>query len=337
MSYCNKCSSYNCHCHKHSHHNHCNDCDECKDQVKGFCVFYQGENLDCLDLTKGDTFDDAMVKLNDIVCDLVPPSGIFTTLSTCNSNIQLTLTTPSGIPNYKVCLNPTVTDQIESNTDRIEDLETCVEDGVLDITSSTLEITVTESSECGRTINLEIPAPSGLTTYDGIIYNDTDKSTYVNTVGDKIVKTFTWDYIGNNNLTENDEIRWRAVGQVFGDTTEVDGVKLQLFDTNSATVLWEETYTGWSLSTKQSWIANGNLAVISNTSGLLNVEFLSNNIQNGSKSTLTNPSQLVIGADISAIDFTGLAIRVIYIHNSTTSPTDNFARQLMVEVRKYIS
>ena len=306
----------------------------CPQQVKGTCVFYQGANLDCLDVTKGDTYDSILANLNTIVCNLQAPSGIQTTLTGCSS---ITVTQTSAT-NYNVCLSSATQTQINNNTTNISTLSACVANGVLDITSSTLDITEVDTDACGRTLNIEIPTPSGVPVLDGIIYNNVDKSTYLNTTSNKTLKTHTGNYISVYNLQANDEIRFRATGQVLGDGSLADDVIIQLYDSSSSSVIDTQSIRGFDLVNKQSWIANASITVIDESAGtgLYQLEFFSNSLDNGLMAVPNSNSRFLINKDLSAVDFDNLTINIIYNHVSTTPDTNNFARQLMVEVRKYI-
>lgn len=329
---CHRCHSSPCSCHRN-----CDDC-SCPQQIKGTCVFYQGANLSCIDATKGDTSDEIFAKIDAIVCDLIPPSGIFTTITTCSEDITVTMTTPSGIPNYRLCLNDTFVEQVDSNTADILVLQNCLGDSVIDIVSDTLAVTTESTEVCGKTLRLEIITPSGLPSYDGIIYNDNSKVGTSGSTGDKVLKQFTHNYTFSNALAHDDEIRFRTNGEVLGDGSEVDDVKIELFDSTSAIVLHTATFTGFPVGViSSSWQAEGVLSAtsIAGGTGVYTLNFLLSNKANGVNTSVSSAAA-VVNADVSGIDFTNLTIRVIYVHNSTTVAANNFARQLMVEVRKKI-
>ena len=193
----------------------------CPQQVKGSCVFYQGANLDCINVTKGDDYDSILASLNTIVCNLVAPTGIQTTLTGCGS---ITVT-PTSSTNYNVCLSTATQTQINSNTSSIAFLSNCINTGVFNVVSTdgSVSIDITPSTGCGKTLDLSVPVPSGLPIVDGIIYSDSTK-VEANAVvgGDQVLKSS-----GNNSnidsigyyqqtygLNVGDEIRWRANGQL---------------------------------------------------------------------------------------------------------------------------
>lgn len=331
MGRCHRCNSY---C-----NNSCtNPCNTCINQYKGECVFYNGTNLSCINVTKGDNYDDILSSINDVICDILPPSGVETQVTSCDSNIVVTSSESAGIVTYQVCLSSDITTDITQNSNDIADLQTCVESGVLDITSSTLDITVTDTTDCGRALNIEIPTPSASPTYDGIIYNNSDKSGTTGSTGDKLLKSFNFDYITNSVLANDDEIRFVATGQIKGDGTNVDAVKIQIYNNSTSTVIHTDKFTGFPVGDLTvSWKAEGEIAVTDVGAGdaVYNVHLHFTTKLNGTKSTWAGASDN-INVDLAGLDYSDLSIFIIYEHNSTTGATDNFARKLMVEVRKKI-
>ena len=142
-------------------HNHTiNNCEECISQVKGKCVFYQGATLSCLDVVKGDNYDDILAGLNQIICDLTPPSG---TIYTGTAN-QIDVT------GDVISLSPTVTSAITNLQTVVNQHTNCLATTVKNITSSSLNITTTNTTGCGNTLNIEYSAPTPSQT-QGIVYN----------------------------------------------------------------------------------------------------------------------------------------------------------------------
>ena len=138
----------------------------CPQQVKGTCVFYQGVNLDCLDVTKGDTYDSILANLNTLICNLNSPSGIATVVTSVCPSGSITVTNPSANV-YNVCLSTATQTQINNNTTNIATLSACVDAGVLDLISNDGSVTITvdtPSSGCGRILDLSVPAPTPATT-----------------------------------------------------------------------------------------------------------------------------------------------------------------------------
>jgi hypothetical protein len=316
----------------------CTSTCSCPQQIKGTCVFYQGANLDCLDVTKGDNYDSILVTLNDLICNLNPPSGIATVVTGCSS---ITVTNPSDNV-YNVCLSSATQTQINDNTSNIAALSACVDAGVLDIISNDGSVTITvdtPSTGCGRIIDLSVPTPSGTPVYDGIVESNNDKSTYTNTPGTKVLKASTFNsFVTDSLLSNGDEIKFRLSGQITGDGSDVDTVTIQLFNGSTALSISDKEIKGFDLTNRQSWIAEGVITVtdVVNGDGLYSLTFFSNSLANGGFANPNSNTKVLINEDISGIDYDNLIVKVIYDHKSTTTDTSNFARQLMIEVRKKI-
>ena len=189
----------------------------CTVQVPGTCVFYQGSNLTCIDATKGDTYDSILANINNIVCNLEPPSSIQTTLTGCSS---ITVTQTSAT-NYNVCLSSATQTQINNNTSNIATLSTCVNNGVYNLVSTDGSVTIgvlPPSGICGRVLDLSVPAPTASSVLDGIIYSNSTVAPANGATGfDQILKTSgtaIGTYYTNNGLNVGDEIRWRSNGQI---------------------------------------------------------------------------------------------------------------------------
>lgn len=199
---CNNCNSLSC-----------NSTCGCPQQVKGSCVFYQGANLSCLDVTKGDDYDSILANLNTLICDLVAPTGLQTTLTGCGS---ITVTQTSAT-NYNVCLSNATQTQINNNTTNIATLSTCVDNGVLDIVSNDGSILITEdtpSSGCGRILDLSVITPTGIVSYDGIIENDFSNPSGSNSSGTpQSLKNWTNDFTTSSQITTGDIITVTVTGQ----------------------------------------------------------------------------------------------------------------------------
>ena len=307
----------------------------CPQQVKGTCVFYQGANLDCLDVTKGDTYDSILANLNTIVCNLQAPSGIQTTLTGCSS---ITVTQTSAT-NYNVCLSSATQTQINNNTSNIAGLSACASGLVSNITTSTPGLTITPGSPtiCGRPFTIDY-TPTPVDTVDGIVESNNDKSTYTNTPGTKVLKTYTNSFASTYSLSNGDEIRFRASGQITGDGTNVDEVTIQLFNNFTSLPISDKTVSAFDLTNRQSWIAEGVITVtdIVNGDGIYSLTFTSSSVANGGFTNPNSNCKILLNEDISSISYNNLRINVIYNHKSTTSDSANFVRQLMVEVRKKI-
>lgn len=307
----------------------------CSHEHSTKCSFYYGDNLPCIDVVYGDDLETILTNINTAVCDLTP-SGSTYSFSSCDTNIAVTSTTTGTNTAVEICLDEDLVTEITNNTTAISTINACLTDTIADIISDTITITEESSDSCGRTLRLEF-TPSGSIVYDGIIYNDLNKVGTSGAVGDKVLKSFTTDY-SDYNFTEGDEIRFKSNGQILGDTTDVDSVKFEVFDVNSATLLYSSNFSGFDKVNKQSWKLEGDITYTDITSGevAINIEFFANSLQNGSISNLTNNSQMVVNSIFNISDITNLRLRLVYDHQSTSGATNNFARQFLVEIRKKI-
>lgn len=308
----------------------------CGHQHSAKCSFYYGDTLSCIGVAYGTDLEQALIDINTAVCALTP-SGSITVVNSCDTNIDVTSAVVGQTTTYTVCLSSDITDDIDYSLTNISTLLSCVDQGVFDVTSSTLDITEIPSTGCGRTLNIEYTPSGNTTTFDGIIYNDLNKVGTSGAVGDKVLKSFTTNY-DNYNFTEGDEIRFKSNGQIWGEGIIADSVKFEVFDVNSAILLYSEEFTGFDKTNKQSWRLNGDITYTDITSGevAINIDFFANSLQNGDLSTLTRVSQIVVNSIFNIADFTNLRLRLVYNHQGTSGATNNFARQLLVEIRKKI-
>ena len=314
----------------------------CPQQVKGSCVFYQGANLTCLNVTKGDDYDSILASLNTLICDLVAPTGIQTTLTGCSS---ITVTQTSST-NYNVCLSTATQTQINNNTSNIATLSACAANTVKDITSTTLTITTASTNTCGRTLNIEVPTPSGTPIVDGIIYSNSTKVEANTGVGTDVVlkdsSTSIGDYYSLNGLEVGDEIRWRANGQIDSDGNTVDILKYDFRNgASSGGIINGATFTGFSTGGNEtSWQMEGTATVLDNTALnaelLVSIKLFRNGLANSNVSD-TVRDLYIFNQTITGVDLTQLRIAIKYTRNipNIFGPT-NFARQLVVEIRKMI-
>lgn len=314
----------------------------CPQQVKGSCVFYQGANLTCLDVTKGDDYDSILASLNTLICDLVAPTGIQTTLTGCSS---ITVTQTSST-NYNVCLSTATQTQINNNTSNIATLSACAANTVKDITSTTLTITTASTNTCGRTLNIEVPTPSGTPIVDGIIYSNSTKVEANTGVGTDLVlkdsSTSIGSYYLSNGLEVGDEIRWRANGQIDSDGNTVDILKYDFRNgASSGGIINGATFTGFSTGGNEtSWQMEGTATVLDNTALnaelLVSIKLFRNGLANSNVSD-TVRDLYIFNQTITGVDLTQLRIAIKYTRNipNIFGPT-NFARQLVVEIRKMI-
>ncbi len=317
----------------------------CPQQVKGSCVFYQGANLTCLDVTKGDDYDSILASLNTLICDLVAPTGIQTTLTGCSS---ITVTQTSST-NYNVCLSTATQTQINNNTSNIATLSACVNSGVLDLVSNDGSVNIsvdTPSTGCGVILDLSVPTPSGTPIVDGIIYSDSTKVEANTGVGTDVVlkdsSTSIGDYYSLNGLEVGDEIRWRANGQIDSNGNTVDILKYDFRNgASSGGIITGATFASFSTGGNEtSWQMEGTATVLDNTALnaelLVSVKLFRNGLAN---SNVSDPVRdlYIFNQTITGVDLTQLRIAIKYTRNipNIFGPT-NFARQLVVEIRKMI-
>jgi len=317
----------------------------CPQQVKGSCVFYQGANLTCLDVTKGDDYDSILASLNTIVCNLVAPTGIQTTLTGCDS---ITVT-PTSSTNYNVCLSTATQTQINNNTSNIATLSACVNSGVLDLVSNDGSVNIsvdTPSTGCGVILDLSVPTPSGTPIVDGIIYSDSTKVEANTGVGTDVVlkdsSTSIGSYYLSNGLEVGDEIRWRANGQIDSDGNTVDILKYDFRNgASSGGIINGATFTGFSTGGNEtSWQMEGTATILDNTrlnaELLVSIKLFRNGLANSNVSD-TVRDLYIFNQTITGVDLTQLRIAIKYNRAipNIFGPT-NFARQLVVEIRKMI-
>lgn len=316
----------------------CNEC-SCLTTPSTDCVFYRGATLPCLNIVKGDVLTAILTKVDTAICNGLPSFNNTSSVTSCNSNIVVTPTTIGANTNYLVCLASSIPTNIATNTSNIATLNACINNTVKNIVSNTATVTVDSSNSCGRTLRIEIPTPSPLVAYNGIIHNNTTVSNTTNSAITQTLKSFNHNYSANNNLQNEDEIRFVATGQTCGDTTTCDGVIIELFDTTSSTILSSFTKRDLTIDTKTSWLAEGTISVINVAGGLglFDLKFFCTKASNGFRGLNLQSSTILVSADVTNINYSSLAIRVRYIHTTGAfTSTYNFARKLTVEVLKKI-
>jgi hypothetical protein len=319
----------------------CNNTDTdncgCSHQHSAKCSFYYGDALACIDVVYGDDLQTVIENINTAVCNLTP-SGSVAIVESCDLNIDVTPVTVGQTTTYTVCLNSDITDNIQTNSDNISTINTCLSNTVADLTSSDGSVTITEvsSDACGRVLDLTTTTPSGTVSYEGIIYNDITKDGCSNGTTTQELKSFPWDYENNNLIAEGDEIRFRATGQL--SKVEVyDIVKVEVWDSGISMLYGESFDIASQLQPITSWTMDGCITKGSSTDdALLQVNIFSSSVENGVKAKLGN-NLSNINEDLTGVVWNNLEIKILYVHNSDTAPAStNFARQLMVEVRKKI-
>lgn len=330
--------------------NQSNPCDNCGCLYPSNtdCVTYKGATISCGDTviaTQGDTLSEIIENITAFVCDITPSGSDSVTVVTNVANeTTVSSSTTGNTTTYTVGLSDTITDLLTEHTNDINTLETCVENGVLDVVSNTLDITEESTGSCGRTLRIEYN-PSGVVSYDGIIYSNSTKVGATGGTGvDFTLKTSSTsigDYDSLQGFEVGDEIKFRATGQIHGDGSTADELKFDLFDTPTG-ILGGGTFTGFTTAElNSSWIMEGTITILDNTAlaseVLVNVKVSRNTVNNGDEGNSTRDIYL-INEEISNIDLSTLAVRIRYYRNVNASvSSQNFARQLVVEVRKNIA
>lgn len=315
----------------------------CTHQHSAECIIYNGEKLNCIDVNKGDNIEEALIAINEIICSLSPSGQAITEVEGVVGETTVTPSTTGNTTVYTVGLDSDFVQQVEDNTTNIATLTACITNGVRNIVSDTLDVSLENSNSCGRTLRIETIAPSSISIVDGIIYSNSDKAEAIGGTGvDRVLKTSSTsisDYENSNGFGVNDEIRWRATGQIHGDAETADVLKFDLFDTPTG-ILGGGTFYSFTPNIKSSWIMNGTITVLDNTGGnstlLINTTVQRTQTENGVEGNSSRDIYLV-NEEIVGVDLTTLVLRIKHERNVSSSlSATNFARQLVVEVRKYI-
>ena len=309
----------------------------CKYPSNTNCVTIKGVPTNCIGAFNGKDLSEGLNLIIDYVCDLDTPSGNIYVVDSCDSNITVESETVGDTTTYTVCLDPDIPLDIATNTANIATLSNCVEDGVLNIVSDDITITEEASETCGRTLRLTY-TPSAETELDGIIYNDTDTDGTNGGGTLQTLKSFNWNYVSDSVIEIGDEIRIQTTGKTEAVASVVDTIILDLFDATSATQLAEFSLAN-AVNTAgfSSWRINSVITVVDvdNGDAIWSAEFTSNFLEPGNTG-MTNKNVIMIDKEVNLIDWSNLTIRVRYNNISTAGATDNYAKKLMVEVRKNI-
>lgn len=301
------------------------------------CITLRNIERDCIDdyVFNGKTLTQGLNKIIEYVCDNVSPSGYTFITESCNSSITVSQSIVGDQVIYTVCLNPQITTNISNAQSDIAAINACLTDTVKDITSDSLDVTVSSTSDCGRTLRIEY-SPSGDAEYDGIVWNDFTKNGTNAAGGVQVLKSYTRNYAVDSRIGDGDEIRWRISGQVASDGGITDTIRLEIMDVNSAIVLYSVDGTGNPTSPFTSYNIEGTITV-DYTNSQAYLTFLDDHLHvaNGTANS-TALSGGVINSLLTGVDYSSLGIRVSYVNNTNLGATDNFVRQLMVEVRKKI-
>lgn len=336
--YCPSCHSWSCGC-SSSTPNFCNptidDCG-CNPQVKGKCVKYRGSTITCLGITTGMDYDSITNILANAICEgIEPPSGLQEYVVEGTSNqITVNTSTVGTTTTYTIALDSTITNFISDTTSDIASLYTCCDASIKEITSSSLDVT----DEGGGTWNIEVIPPSGEQKLDGIIHSDITPATLPNgSGGDQVIKTFNADY-NDYSIADGDEIRINVSGKIKGGATFADSIKLELYDSNTSSVLGTITFTSFSNATdiiSSYWIEASCICDVTNSAILLEGKMHRNMVTSGLESDMAR-GILMVDKYVTGVDFANLMIRVKQVNDSLYDYTDNNVRSLRVELRKYI-
>jgi hypothetical protein len=188
--------------------------------------------------------------------------------------------------------------------------------------------------------------PSGTPIVDGIIYSDSTKVEANTGVGTDVVlkdsSTSIGDYYSLNGLEVGDEIRWRANGQIDSNGNTVDILKYDFRNgASSGGIINGATFTGFSTGGNEtSWQMEGTATILDNTrlnaELLVSIKLFRNGLANSNVSD-TVRDLYIFNQTITGVDLTQLRIAIKYNRAipNIFGPT-NFARQLVVEIRKMI-
>lgn len=306
------------------------------------CVTWKGTSIYCgetLIAKQGDTVTDILTNITDVFCNGVVPTGMVEYITEGGTGITVTSVTIGDTVTYTVALSNTVQNTITNLVSDVSSLEACALTSIQEITTSTPGMTVSNNgvSGCGKTWSVDY-TPSGSVSLGGIVYNNVEKSGTSGGTGDKLLKSYTGTFSSSNSIANGDDIIYTATGQIKGDGNLADNVKLELWSGGIA--VYSQSFGGFSAgnTSYSSWLSKIVLTVSDQAVGeaLLNLEFSANIEANETLGVLGKNCGLQVNKEITGIDYDDLQIRVIYVHDSTSGASVNFARQLKVEVNKYI-
>ena len=306
------------------------------------CVKWKGNSISCGDsliVKQGDTINELVENLVGVFCDGATPSGQTLYDVVGGTGITVTDATVGDTTTFTVGLSVTVQNTITNLVSDVSTLQACAETSIQEITTSTPGMTVTNNgvSGCGTTWSVDY-TPSGSTNLFGIVYNNVEKSGTSGGTGDKLLKSYTGTFFSSNSIANGDDIIYTATGQIKGDGNLADNVKLELW--SGGISVYSQSFGGFSAgnTSYSSWLSKIVLTVSDQAAGeaLLNLEFSANIEANETLGVLGKNCGLQVNKEITGIDYNDLQIKVIYVHDSTSADSVNFARQLKVEVNKYI-
>ena len=161
-------------------------------------------------------------------------------------------------------------------------------------------------------------------------------------IAHNIGKDSIGNYYTSYGLEVGDEIRWRANGQIQASATNADKVKFDLFDGVTG-ILNGNIFGSFSTdSVTSSWEMEATAIVTDNTPGasevLIDAKFFTHSKPNGIVINSGRGDQYLFNQTISNIDLSTLQVRIKYVREAAgVSASNNFARQLVVEIRKKLT
>jgi len=307
------------------------------------CVVLKGINTNCLSLENGTPLSDALNTILSSVCDSVPPSGVNLVELSQGNGIVITENVVGDTRIYTIGVSSSLINQINNNSSKITTLQGCVQNSVLNITSDTLTVTQTAATACGRTLNLEIAVPTGIS-LDGIIENDLTKHGANGSSLNQVLKNFSYDL---SSAKSGDQVKLQIVGQVGRPEGGLpDNITINLYDkTGSSIVFTFEDNLFISSSPAQKYgfnveiiidletdITNGEADVVINAIWNRNAE------SNGTEDASGNIPQVrsIFNKSVSNLGFTNFVTKVLTSNYSTLGSSYTFLKKFTAEVRKKI-
>jgi len=319
----------------------CEDDCGCSHTHDASCIFYKGDSVSCIPVTKGQDLDTIIQNISEYICDLDPPSGWTSVVDSCDDNIAVASTVDGNVTTYTVCLNEDIPNQIEDNTANIATILSCMSDTVYDLVSTdgSVSISVDSTVDCGRIIDLSVP-PSGLPVYNGIVYSDITPATLPAGSGtDVVVKTLTRNYTTLNDIQDGDEIRFRVTGRTKGSGTTTDQMKIRFKDSGGS-IVTETSFSGTSASAGiiSSYIITGSIiANVAGSGGLMTLKMESNTQNNGTVGGVTRPNEIMVADVFTTLDWTqNTTLEINQVNLTSQNATDNNVTSFVVEVVKKI-
>ncbi len=228
----------------------------CLHTIPGNCTIYQGANLNCIDATKGDTYDDILANIDAIICELEPPSGI----SYIGTENEIT------VVGNVIGLDPTITTQLTNNQNAITALQAIAP--VKRITTATptyINISPPTGFPNGSgVVNINfIPSASPVSDLQGIVDNITTSTTLG--AGYSYTKDFS-----SYGLKTGDVIKFKgSIRRTSAQTDEQTFVVTDNFANNTMVSPGGAFTISYPYSTTDFTIT---LSVVSNISNILTVK-----------------------------------------------------------------